>query len=106
MADTGMQISELEINHLILMVTNYGASEVLETVKQIAEGMLETQKVVEKLGHGDNMLRMWDEIAKAISPVVTKVDRIERRYKGIEASRQFMVDAINRAAQQQLEDKS
>lgn len=106
MANTGMKISELEINHLILMVTNYGASEVLETVKQIAEGMLETQKTVVKLGHGDNMLRMWDEIAKAMSPVVTKVDRIEHRYHGMEASRKFMVDAIQNAAKQQNWEKS
>lgn len=98
-----MQISELEINHLVLMVTNYGASEVLECVKQIADGMLETQRSVVKVGGSDNRLRMWDEIAKAVSPVVTKVNRIERRYNGMEESRQFMLNAIQNAAKQQAQ---
>jgi hypothetical protein len=96
-----LHISELEVNHLILMVTNYGASEVLECVKRIADGMLETQRSVVSTGGNDNRLRMWDEISKAISPVVAKVDRIERRYKGMEASRKFMMDAIQNVAKQQ-----
>lgn len=96
-----MQISELEINHLILMVTNYGAAEVLEGIKQIADGMVATQRSVEVVTGHDSMLRMWDEIARAVSPVVTKVDKIERRYKGIEESRQFMMNAIQNAAKHQ-----
>lgn len=98
-----LHISELEINHLILMVTNYGAAEVLEGVKQISEGFLEGQRSIASATGSDNRLRMWDEISRAISPVVTKVDRIERRYKGMEASRKFMMDAIANVAKQQAE---
>ena len=87
------------INQLVLLVANFGMAETMETLHGISVGMEETQSSILTVTHNDSMLRMWDEISRAINPVATKIRRIENRYKQISESRKMIADAIRAASE-------
>ena len=91
---------------LVLMVTNNGASEVVRAVRDIAEGMADTQAAIRKTGTPVSFIEnMWREISAALTPVINKTATIERKYKGMSESRALIQNAIRNAAKQMNEEQ-
>lgn len=94
-------MEQSEVTQLVLLVTEHGASEVVKTVRDIAEGMADDLAATRPDATPVSMVeRMWREISAALNPVVNKTAMIERKYKGMVESRQLIRNAIKDAAKQ------